>query len=1378
MRTMDLQKFLNQGVACIGALGLAASSTFAAAPTPSNSYSGNVERVAALPSYSNASIVYQHQLVRLIPRPPGCRLGGVFILPQTPGRLALIAKARDALAAKSLVQVAWSKTTDGTCVASSIESTAASTSATSAQASAPNTGSLSGWKNEYATTYRPAYRDFGQGKFSESIDPISGKLTLTHVDLVMPGPAGLDIRLLRHYESPNEYEVMQRMLDTAYAFPYGFGWSLIPTIGGYRGVENCPGPNRIMSTSRLPIWIDENGQRLPMVYTGNSVRTSTGVTIECTSAPQRPLADYATLPDGRKVFLRQTVPDGQVVGYGYPTKIEDKWGNYIKIRYWSGNGVYPPELGFATWYWDTLDTPPIELIQGGGIQGPDGREVRFEYSSLNPAYSQGQTIVPTDLYLKRISYGTNRIDYEADRVPIFALSSLVFAKYFLRTIRDETGMGYSFSTNRDFQTNLIDGQSAVDADGVCENLSAGSGAISRVTRPHGGVTTYDWESGGGWPRPTVEDSICHHARWRQQGYFSSKVKIKSTSDGGNWKYSYSDEGARPPYLGDKEWSRVDGPGGVVFTTAFTRYPTEGPPFMDPPMPPEKVGRIIQVETYGNDGGILTLKEQTNFEYGFEFTSDIQLSVLDANYEGPPFFGPNWRKFGGVVTKTTKQRAGRVWTTNVVEHDNKCRLPTKRVDTGDLTRQQTWQFEPTYCQLLSSETYAGSTLAQRSINTLSTDKKSVVEATLKGLGPGTLTTKRSYTSNGDLESSTDARGYRTVFDSYRRGTPQSEKHPVQALDGGTESAVTAIQVTRVVDDLGRITSETDSEGNTERFEYNGAHKPTLITPARVGSAPISFAYVPGEDTITRGSRTEKVKYDGFGRVTESNNGVFATTYRYDTVGRGKFVSYPGKSEGQEVNYDALDRPTQLIEPDPSDPTGASKVTTNVVYDDSANTITMTSPNGGVTKLTMEAFGDPSDGWVKKQELPAGAGTIEYTRNVFGQIETIFHTSADATPVVTSRTMKYDANKGYYLIEETHPELGLVKYERDNNGNMTGRTVGASGKTVYAYDGQNRLVSVTPPAGDSAPAIARNWYKTGKPKTVNAGGINRSYMFDENDNLLLETVLTDGVSRALSYAYDSLDSLTTVTYPSGRVSEFGPDLLGRPTKATPFVNLVSHHPSGMVKELQFANGTQQNFDEQRRPMVGATKIVKGVSPLLSTAYGYDKNANMLSILEPDAAARYGYARSATYDNFDRITSIGNEAFTYKGIGDFDKVKNLANAESTFAYDATTRRLQSISGATLRSYGYDVYGNVSSDGRNFAYGYDAYSTLRTTTGGAANSQYVYDGHQHMAKQTTNGVTKQFMYGMSGRLFGEYPATGTNAAGAREFFYVSGKMIGQAVK
>lgn len=35
-----------------------------------------------------------------------------------------------------------------------------------------------------------------------------------------------------------------------------------------------------------------------------------------------------------------------------------------------------------------------------------------------------------------------------------------------------------------------------------------------------------------------------------------------------------------------------------------------------------------------------------------------------------------------------------------------------------------------------------------------------------------------------------------------------------------------------------------------------------------------------------------------------------------------------------------------------------------------------------------------------------------------------------------------------------------------------------------------------------------------------------------------------------------------------------------------------------------------------------------------------------------------------------------------------------------------------------------------------------------------------------------------MNGRLFGEYPATGTNAAGAREFFYVSGKMIGQAVK
>jgi YD repeat-containing protein len=741
----------------------------------------------------------------------------------------------------------------------------------------------------------------------------------------------------------------------------------------------------------------------------------------------------------------------------------------------------------------------------------------------------------------------------------------------------------------------------------------------------------------------------------------------------------------------------------------------------------------------------------------------------------PYGSPEGYFFNGLLTSTTVKRGSQTFVKSQPTFDSECsRITSTTESNGARVRSTTTVYSiNAYCQVSESTLYANAARVQRVKNDFTSDRKSVEAQTVYGTTDAiAITTTSSYHPNGELKSRTDPLGYRSWFTSYKRGTPEDELHPVTAIDAGNDPGGSRIQLKRMIDDLGRIVSEIDGEGREVRFTYNGQHKPTSITPAR--GAGLGFTYGTTQDLITRGSRTETVKYDGFGRMIESNNGVFTTKYRYDAGGRRVFVSYPGSELGQSVEYDALDRPVKLREPDPS--SAAGEVTTQITYDDSAHKITVKPPNGGETKLTMEAFGDPSDAWVKKQELPAGAGTIEYTRNVFGQIEKIV--SRSGTPeVVVTREMKYNADKGYYLIEETHPELGLIKYDRDNNGNMIGRTVGGTSKTTYAYDGQNRLTSVTPPGGDSAPAITRTWWKTGKPKSIVAGGVTRNYTFDANDNLATETVLIDGVSRTLSYMYDSLDSLSQVSYPSGRIVELNPDLLGRATTATPFVSSATYHPSGMLKQLNFGNGTVQNFDEQRRPMVDSNKIVKGGAALLHLGFGYDQNANMTSLTEPTSDAQHGYARNASYDLFDRIKSIGSETFDYEGIGDFKTTKNSAGALNSFTYDLAKRRLSAVTGAAPRSYGYDIYGNVSSDGRGFTYAYDAYSTLRSTSGTSANSQYVYDGHQHMAKQTTNGVTKHFLYGMSGRMFGEYPATGSTGVGVREFIHLSGKMVGQAV-
>ncbi len=1374
-----------------------------------------------------------------------CRFPSLFISQTSANRVELESQVSSYVASRASARIVYAQAADGSCELLSIAkpSGAAMRPAGGISIAAdgydPQTGQLEGYQNKHASSYPRVFRDFGQGSIDEKVDPITGRLSITMKELIVPGSNGMDIRLIRKYVSPDPRAVSISMMQSMTSFPFGFGWSMLANIGGFRGKTILCDQILEYNTDSitlgkihvhaLPSWVGEDGAE-PMAYENGVFVTASGVRLPCVPSGS-PYRSTATYPNGTKVTLDFLIAGEGIVGV--PRRIEDRWQNWIAFEYITDNDTFPEWVGVD-------GIPEASMVPLTRITTSDARLVTFDYASLAPGWKTGDPISRNDFYLKRVKYGAHQIEYEVVRREAFwtlTAQGTRLARYFLTSKTSDDGKRTQFAYDLNFPayTNASAPETHFGWPQTCYTR-VGMGALQSYTRAEGGTVSFTWSESG-----RVDRAHCYPTYTSVVIRERAMVRTRTTSDGGFWRYSYSDMSTSvprtlpddaPPSAGwyvdpnggangaprrlaggnkvDFEWGRVSGPTSTVMSYHHDRYGVSGPTGVDGNfvqfVPFHLLGKPIALETFAPGAAPTLLMHSERFTFEPAFLSSVPMYITDDSLSLPPR-GDLLSTVEAYLSWMTERKAIRgsaqYVSTRGYEaferpygsanlglipgriYRNPCAEPKTAKSTGQRSRSIEREFtasiyvEKGWCQVESettSEIVSGSSARRSRLSRLFTsDKRDIDSETAFGaLDSGALVSKFTYFPTGELLSREDPRGYVTRYEQYKRGTAQMELHPVATANAYTESASTRIQISRVVDDLGRITSETNGEDRSVGFAYNGQHKPISITPTR--GAGLSFAYGNTQDTVTRGSRVETVKYDGFGRVIEYNNGVDSTTYRYDAGGRRVFVSYPGKTEGQEVKYDALDRPIELIEPDPASPTGAAKVSTLITYDDSANTISIKAPNGGVTKLTMEAFGDPSDAWVKKRELPGGAGTIDYTRNVFGQIENIKHTATDGA--VVNRSMKYDANKGYYLIEETHPELGVVKYVRDNNGNMTSRTIGTPDKTtLYTYDGQNRLVSVTPPAGDSAPAITRTWWKTGKPKAVVAGSVSRSYTFDANDNLATETVQIDGVSRSLSYVYDSLDSLSQVSYPSGRVVELYPDLLGRATSATPFITSATYHPSGMLKQLNFGNGTVQNFDEQRRPMVNSNKIAKNGATLLHLGFGYDQNANMTSLTEPTSTAIHGYARNASYDLFDRIKSIGNETFDYEGIGDFKATKNSAGVLSSFTYDIGTRRLSSVSGAVSRSYVYDVYGNVSSDGRGFAYAYDAYSTLRSTSGTSANSQYVYDGHQHMAKQTTNGVTKHFFYGMGGRMFGEYPATGSTGVGVREFIHLSGKMVGQAV-
>src|SRR4029450_410903 len=163
-------------------------------------------------------------------------------------------------------------------------------------------------------------------------------------------------------------------------------------------------------------------------------------------------------------------------------------------------------------------------------------------------------------------------------------------------------------------------------------------------------------------------------------------------------------------------------------------------------------------------------------------------------------------------------------------------------------------------------------------------------------------------------------------------------------------------------------------------------------------------------------------------------------------------------------------------------------------------------------------------------------------------------------------------------------------------------------------QNRLVSATYPG--STPVI-KTWTTTNRLASVSASTATRTYGYVGNDNLVAESLSLDGLKFTLSYGYNANDQLQSLTYPvSGRVVSFSPDLLGRPTRVSGFVNSVQFWDSGQLGQIDYANGTTTNYGQNNRLWPSYFQTRRSGTNYLSSSYAYDGVGNLTSISDSGA------------------------------------------------------------------------------------------------------------------------------------------------------------------
>lgn len=831
------------------------------------------------------------------------------------------------------------------------------------------------------------------------------------------------------------------------------------------------------------------------------------------------------------------------------------------------------------------------------------------------------------------------------------------------------------------------------------NTSPGSYIMSQTTYPQGGTINYGY-------------GFAYFDPQANPGYRSTVVSSKSRSAGGSWTFTYNPGGP-----GSLDTTTINTPGGTeVYRHIGPNYVSSGTVWMVGLLKSKTVGSV-QTETYTWD------KQKISSE-NFLRPGIFNLKVDMGETNAP------------VLAQRTIERDGATYTTTYSGFDaygNPSNVTEAGTSGGNRSTSLTYNINTSkwIVNQLQNESFSGGSVT-RSFD----GNGNMTAITRDG-----VQTAHSYDGQGNVSTTTFPRSLIHYYSNYKRGIPQTENQPE------------GVSITRMVSDAGNVTSETNGDGRTTTFGYDGLNRVTSIAyPIGTG---VTISYGSASKTATRGSLTEATIYNGFGQPISVTLGGITRTFQVDALGRKTFESDPGVSSGSTYEYDVLNRIKKVVNADSSSRT--------ISY--GAGSKSVTDERNRATTFTYRSYGNPD------QQFLMGIGTPEASANV-----TIQRNTRDLTTQVTQAglTRQYGYYSNYYLQTVTNPETGTTTYGRDAAGNMTSRSVGSSGTTNYTYDNQNRLASVTYPG--NTPAVTNTYNKTHKLLSATSSTGTRSFGYDWNGNLTSEDLVVDGLTFTANYAYNGLDQLSAITYPrSNTTVSYSPDVLGRPTQVSGYVNSVSYWPSGQINQISYANGTTTSYGQNARLWPSNFSTQRGSTTYISSGYSYDGVGNLTNISD---SVDNTYNRTLTYDGIDRLSTVsgpwGSGTINYNGAGNITS-QVFGSTSLNYAYDGSNR-LSSVSGSRAATYGYDAYGNIVS-ASGTAYTYDGAPNLRciNCTDTVNKIEYAYDATNHRSVITKGGFKTYEMYGSNGNQLVEYTPLPTSRL--VQYIYLGGKRIAQRV-
>lgn len=560
---------------------------------------------------------------------------------------------------------------------------------------------------------------------------------------------------------------------------------------------------------------------------------------------------------------------------------------------------------------------------------------------------------------------------------------------------------------------------------------------------------------------------------------------------------------------------------------------------------------------------------------------------------------------------------------------------------------------------------------------------------EGANPAAFTSTYGYNAQGYLSNITDANGAVSTIETDSLGrairTVNAKGNEAGNNPNDYDSLLT-------YDAMGNVLTVTDELGNVTTATYDAMGNILTSTNAL--------------------GQTTSMTYDNVGNLLSSTNqNGKTTTYDYDNRNRLTKITDPA-GKVSEVFYDdlghvnrtkdSLGREThqewnsigQLVSS-----TDAEGKKSEFTYDANGNLLTSKDPLGNVTTYTY----DPLERLSESKNALNQTTTMSYTKdnliaNVLradGLNESSTYdlagnavTSTDAAGKV--QTWAYDNlnRKSSYTDATANTE----SYTYDVNGQVLTQTRTDGSVVSYSYDKRNLLTSVDYPGTD----------------------MDISYTYDALGRKLTEQ---KGTEPAIEYAYDSIGHLTSRGPPGAKVS-YNYDDLGNMTSMTYSSGRVVNYNYDDESQLTSLNttglGTISN-SYNNRGLKTETTLPSGVK----TSWNYDDNGRNTGFTVKNPADAELYKKNYAYNAISNITqkeSTGSlpslDDFTYDPLSRLTEQKKNADGTVTNAYEYSATGNLTKNNAVVQQF--DDAGKILSSGTK-AFDYDARGNRATTTDSA---------------------------------------------------------------